>query len=227
MSKNNNTSHVPVARLRCIAAAALIPLLSLAACSQSVSLKVESDVPLPVVARIPLAMGIYYEDALRNYIYTEDSEDRPKWRIESGKSQVALFDQILPSMFQSVTYVNGVPVTGTEAHLDGVLAPRVDEMQFALPTETKSELYEAWVKYSVRLYQPNGQLVAEWPVTGYGKSSEEMLKSRDAGLQAAINLALRDAGAKLALGFDQVADVRAWLAATTKDCQKYADQCQH
>jgi len=203
----------------------LAALFLASACTQSVSLKVDTEVPTPVVARIPVSMGVYYEDALRNYVYEEDSEDRPDWRIESGKSQVDLFEQVLPSMFQNVSHVNGIPVTGVEGHMDGVLVPKVDEMQFALPTETKSELYEAWVKYTMRLYQPDGKLIAEWPVTGYGKSSEEFLKSKDDGLQAAIALALRDAGAKLAIGFDQVADVRAWLAATTKDCQKYADQC--
>lgn len=218
-------SNRPLSSCRRIAGALIPAVLLAAACTQSVKLTVESEIPIPVVSRIPVSMGIYYDEALRSHVYKEDSEDRPDWQIESGASQVALFDQVLPSMFQNTSHVEGVPVTGAGGGVDGVISPKVEEMQFALPSETKSGLYEVWIKYSIRLYRPDGQLVAEWPVTGYGKTSEEFLKSKDEGLQAAINLALRDAGAKLALGFEQVADVRGWLATTTRDCEKYADLC--
>jgi hypothetical protein len=194
-----------------------------AACTQSVSIRVDSDVPVPTVARIPLDMGVYYDAALRDYAYTEDTEDRPDWRIESGASQVALFDRILPSMFQSVATAQS---TAGVAGVAGVVAPRVAEMQFALPTETKTDFYEAWIKYQLQLYDADGQLVAEWPVTGYGKAETKLLKGKDEGLAAAINLAMRDAGAKLALGFEQVPDVRRWLALKTKDCNRYGDACR-
>ena len=84
-------------------------------------------------------------------------------------------------------------------------------MQFALPDETKTDFYEAWVKYNMELYNRDGSRIANWSVTGYGKSSTEFMKSRDKGLNAAVNQALRDAGAKFALGFPKVSDVGAWL----------------
>ena len=191
-------------------------------CSQSVKIKVDTEVPTPTVSKIPLTLGVYYEPALRTYAYMEDTEDRPDWNIESGDSQVALFDRILPSMFQAVTPVTAATSAGGAA---GVIAPRVAEMQFALPTETKTELYEAWIKYQLQLFDSDGQLVAEWPVTGYGKAETAMLKSKDDGLSTAINLAMRDAGARLALGFEQVPEVRRWLAQKTRDCKRYGDVC--
>lgn len=200
----------------------LATLVLAAACTQSVKIKVDSEVPVPTVARIPLTMGAYYDPALRAYAYTEDTEDRPDWNIDSGESQVQLFDRILPSMFDAVQ-----PVAGTSGAtgVAGVIAPRVAEMQFALPTETKTDFYEAWIKYQLQLYDADGQLVAEWPVTGYGKAETAMLKSKDDGLSTAINLAMRDAGAKLALGFEHVQEVRRWLAQKTKDCKRYGDSC--
>jgi hypothetical protein len=198
-------------------------VLALAAgCSQSVKIKVDTEVPVPTLSRIPLNMGLYYDPALRSYAYTENTEDRPDWKIESGESQVALFDRILPSMFQAVTPAAG---TSSVAGVAGVIAPSVVEMQFALPAETKTDLYEAWIKYRLQLYDSDGQLVAEWPVTGYGKAETALLKSKDDGLSTAINLAMRDAGAKLALGFEQVQEVRRWLARNTKDCKRYGDAC--
>lgn len=198
-------------------------VLALAAgCSQSAKIKVDTEVPVPTLSRIPLNMGLYYDPALRSYAYTENTEDRPDWKIESGESQVALFDRILPSMFQAVTPAAG---TSSVAGVAGVIAPSVVEMQFALPAETKTDLYEAWIKYRLQLYDGDGQLVAEWPVTGYGKAETALLKSKDDGLSTAINLAMRDAGAKLALGFEQVQEVRRWLARKTKDCKRYGDVC--
>ena len=182
--------------------------LFLTACQQSMSLKVDSEIPSPVVSRMPVKMGVVYSDELRNYIYEEDSEDRPEWKIDSGASHLALFQQILTSMFEEATEVT---TTDTDAGVDAVLLPSVAEMQFALPAETKTDFYEAWVKYNMELYDRDGNTIANWSVTGYGKSSTEFMKSRDKGLNAAVNQALRDAGARFALGFPKIADVGAWL----------------
>ena len=189
-------------------------LLILTACEQSMTLRVESEIPTPVIERIPVKIGVFYQDELRNYVSEENSDERPKWKIESGSSHVDLFEQILSSMFQEVTEVAGTTAAAT---VDAVLAPSVAEMQFALPAETKTDFYEAWVKYDMELHDPDGSRIANWSVTGYGKSSTEFMKSRDKGLNAAVNQALRDAGAKFALGFPMVAEISAWLEQKTAE----------
>lgn len=187
----------------------LLLTMTLIACNQSVTMKVDTDVPAPLVEKLPLTMGIYYDDTFRNYAYEEDSEERPEWAINSGESQVVLFEQIFSSMFSQTEQVGNNNANNT---VDGILRPEVVEMQFALPAETKTDFYESWVKYKIALYDNNGDFVADWPITGYGKSSTEFLKSRDKGLNAAINQALRDVGAKLAIGFPKVNGVDSWLA---------------
>ena len=189
-------------------------LLILTACEQSMTLRVESEIPTPVIERMPVKIGVFYQDELRNYVSEENSDERPKWKIESGSSHVDLFEQILSSMFQEVTEVAGTTAAAT---VDAVLAPSVAEMQFALPAETKTDFYEAWVKYDMELHDPDGSRIANWSVTGYGKSSTEFMKSRDKGLNAAVNQALRDAGAKFALGFPMVAEISAWLEQKTAE----------
>ncbi len=189
-------------------------LLILTACEQSMTLRVESEIPTPVIERMPVKIGVFYQDELRNYVSEENSDERPKWKIDSGSSHVYLFEQILSSMFQEVTEVAGTTAVAT---VDAVLAPSVAEMQFALPAETKTDFYEAWVKYDMELYNQDGSRIANWSVTGYGKSSTEFMKSRDKGLNAAVNQALRDAGAKFALGFPMVAEISAWLEQKTAE----------
>ena len=189
-------------------------LLILTACEQSMSLKVESEIPIPVIDRMPVKMGVFFQDVLRNYVTEENSDERPNWKIESGSSHVALFEQILSAMFEEIKEVAG---TSADATVDAVLAPNIVEMQFALPAETKTDFYEAWVKYNMELFNRDGSPIANWSVTGYGKSSTEFMKSRDKGLNAAVNQALRDAGAKFALGFSRVEEINAWLEQKTAE----------
>lgn len=195
----------------------LATLLVLSACNQSLTMETKTDVPTPLMTQLPVTMGVYYADEFRNYVYTEDSEDRPQWSIKSGASLVELFDSVLPSMFENVSTVSDI---NSAENVDAVLAPEVEEMQFALPNETRSDLYEVWIKYNVRLHKPNGDLLADWPVTGYGKTSTEFMKSRDKALQSAINSAFRDAGAKLALNFSKVPPVKEWLAGNPRVCEQ-------
>ena len=187
-------------------------LLILTACEQSMTLRVESEIPTPVIDRMPVKMGVFFQDELRNYVSEENSDERPNWKIESGSSHVALFEQLLSSMFEEIKEVAG---TGADSTVDAVLAPNVVEMQFALPAETKTDFYEAWVKYNMELFNQDGSRIANWSVTGYGKSSTEFMKSRDKGLNAAVNQALRDVGAKFALGFPRVEEIKAWLEQKT------------
>ena len=195
---------VMIYRLLCLLALFLAP----AACERSVSLKVDTEIPTLLITRMPVKVGVFFEDELRNHVYEEDSEERPNWKIESGSSHVALFEKILSSMFRETQEVAGTTADNT---MDAVLSPSVAEMQFALPEETKTDFYEAWVKYNMELYNRDGSPIANWSVTGYGKSSPGFMKSRDKGLNAAVNQALRDAGAKFALGFPKVEAVSAWL----------------
>jgi hypothetical protein len=200
-------------------------LLILSACEQSLTMVTKTDVPTPLVSKLPLNMGVFYDDEFRNYVYEEDSEDRPKWSIKSGASLVDLFDRVLPSMFQNVSQVDNISANQGN-NIDGILAPQVEEMQFALPRETKSNLYEVWIKYKIKLLDSKGDIVADWPVTGYGKSSTEFLKSRDKGLQSAINSAFRDAGAKLTLNFARIPPIRQWLSEKPAVCNsKTTDIC--
>lgn len=192
-------------------------LLLTSGCNNSLTMEAQSDVPVPLVQQLPLELGVYYDDEFRNYVYTEDSEDRPNWVIKSGESQVMLFDRILPPMFRDVREVSGID-TPESADLDAVLVPMVEEMQFALPRETGTDLYEVWIKYRIQMYS-KGELIAGWPIAGYGKSSTEFLTTREDGLQTAMNSAFRDAGAKFSLSFTRVNEVRQWLSGLTNECR--------
>ena len=190
----------------------------LAGCSNSLEFKVKSDIPTPLVNKIPIVMGVYYPDKFKNYSYRENSAERKNWDIESGPSQVAMFNRVLPSMFKQVKHMASLPLAGNGDGVQAVLIPSIAEMQFSLPQETHLGMYEVWIKYKLRLQDLNGNVISEWPVTAYGKSTKKFLKNREKGLNDAMDLALRDAGAKIALGFSKVAGVKQWLASHVGKC---------
>ena len=208
---NTATAIMAYTKSRWVLPALLLSLIC--GCSQSLALKVESQVPMPLISKIPINVGVYYDDVFRHYTYRENTPDRENWAIESGSSQVALFNQILPSMFREVVEVNSLPTADAAVGVKAVLVPSVEEMQFSLPQETHLDMYEVWIKYRIRLLDPNGKTITEWPITAYGKTETEFLKNRERGLNSAMELALRDAGAKLAIGFPELAEVKDWLAA--------------
>jgi len=211
---------------------ALASALWLAGCSNS--LVVEGQFPSPMVDKLPLSLGVHYEDGFRKYVYEEKSEDRSKWTIDSGKAQIELFNTILPAMFNKVVMVDKLPeIAITEAtdpidevelppaasapqepalsEVDLYISPRVDEFQYAMPRETKVNVFEIWIKYNMRVYNSEGQLIADWIMSAYGKTPTAFMKSKEEALNEAVVMALRDIGASLSLGFSRVPEIRAWL----------------
>ncbi len=179
----------------------------LVACSQSLHLKTTNTVPAPLINQYPVSVGIYFTDEFRNFIYREDSPDRPDWRIESGASQVQAFNHILSFMFQSVQEVDSIKASS----LTATLKPTIEEIQIAMPEDTKTKLYEVWIKCRMELFDADGKIITDWPIIGYGKSSVEFLVSRSDGLNAAFGQALRDTGASLILKFTKDDRVKGWL----------------
>jgi hypothetical protein len=198
---------VPVGVVTRGLAVLMIALLVAGCAARSVQLKVENEVPAPIISKLPLDIGAYYDAEFSNHVYVENSEERPDWRIESGESQVALFDQIFSSLFASFERLDGVSAPAGRA-LDLVVAPKVSEMQFSTPGEIYTDFYEAWIKYELSIYEPDGSLLTTWSFVGYGKSSTAFMKNTDAGLNEAMNVALRDAGAKISINFKNIPEIK-------------------
>jgi len=178
----------------------ILAVALLGGCGSSLNLQVDSSVPVALVQTAPLSVGVYYDDALRNHSYTEDSSERPNWVIDSGNSQVAMFDRVLTSTFTDVVVLDNIPTPQAPVLLDLILAPRIREMQFGTPGETYFDFYEAWIRYDIDLLGSDGRSIGNWEITAYGKAPKKRFATTTAGLNDAIGMALRDVGAKLSIG---------------------------
>lgn len=209
---------------------AALTLLAGAGCQSGAAVMVASGVPRPLVAPLGAHVGVYYEDALTNYVHREEV-DGGDYAIDIGASQAPVFTQVFDALFERVVPMGREPAAsgaddssadvapddadedaaedeepappipfrrmdGGDGDLDGVLAPAIDQVQFSTPQQTRSDFYEVWIRYRMRLFNADGTMRKEWPLIGYGKANN---RNGDAGecLNEATIWALRDAAAVL------------------------------
>ena len=193
---------------------AVVSLL-LASCAAN-TINISGTYPSPLVRKIPITVGVYYPEELRNFSFTEidDYTGDDQYIVNSGETQVELFNTVLPALFEHVVMLDSLEERPGE--LDAVFVPAIEEFQLGLPQKTKLKVYEVWVKYNMRLEQPEGEYIADWVMTAYGKSPTESFQSVDAGVQDATVVALRDLAASFTLGFSGIPEVNEWLAENEK-----------
>jgi hypothetical protein len=107
--------------------------------------------------------------------------------------------------------VSDLAVAQTDvSQLDGFLRPSLEAFEFDVPTGNRRDQFvEVWVQYQLALYEPNGDLVVEWPVSGYGKA--EFGRSREQALNRATTVAMREVGAAISTQFARQPQVSYWL----------------
>ena len=88
-------------------------------------------------------------------------------------------------------------------------------MQYTIPTHTNVKIYEIWFRYRFELVSAQGEPIAEWFMTSYGKTPTAFLQSDQEAVNLAAVMALRDAGANFATNFREVPALKAWLQEKT------------
>ena len=169
---------------------------------------VETVVPSPLVDRLPVRVGVFYDESLKGYVHEETLEDHGNFRIELGTVQVPVFERVFDALFEETVALSTMDA---EDGVEAVIVPVFEELQFAIPAQTRSQFFEVWIKYRIDVYDPGGELLAQWPLPAYGKSNERnfgfMEDSKGSGLTEASVRALRDAAARLSFYFPRVPEI--------------------
>jgi hypothetical protein len=205
---------VPFGRIKTLSRYLLAVAVLISGCTTQI--EVTGNFPKPVVNQIPLTVGVYYPAEFSQYKYIEQGEERSEREIGIGSAQVKLFSTVLSALFQKVSTVSKVNNSGSAQPVDLVLTMSVDDFQYTVPSETQIDMYEVWVKYNMQLFNPQGQLIADWILTAYGKTPTETFKTEGEALNEAMVVALRDAGAGFSLSFNKVPEIKQWLQQRAK-----------
>ena len=191
------------------AAGAVAALTMLGGCGP-VRLVASTNIPPPLVVKIPIGIALFVPTEFSTYVHKEERWST-KWHVELGKAQTDGITRLLSAMFERVVPVDSVN-SGTQVPggVAAILEPSVEEYAFVTPRDAGSPFYAVSIKYRVNVYLPDGKLADSWGFTGYGTSPAQGLSSQ-APLSAATALAMRDAGAKLAVEFREQAVMRGLL----------------
>lgn len=212
-------------------AGAAIAAWALSGCA--VNAPVGTEFPSPLVDPLPLHMGVSFPEELTTYEHVEVIPGDREWIVRLGPANRAMFARLFSAMFEDMTLVGpgdaetgpgadpaggDLPVGGGSpeppaAPLDAILVPSIESFEFANPVDHDTTETTVWITYRMRLTTPDGRLIAEWPVRAYGRSPYSFLGAKDS-LVDATHMAMRDAGAYLALHFASEPRVREWLRET-------------
>lgn len=169
----------------------MLVLLFMSACASNVVVK--GQVPTPLIEKIPLSGKLVYSDAFKNYTYNEADKARALKSLNFGQAQIDLFNDVFNAVLSRVSEKND--------SADLIIEPEIIDFQYTVPRETKLKLYEIWLKYRLKISNSSNQQLADWVVKGYGKTPTGTLTSASSAFNAAANVALRDVGAQLSIGF--------------------------
>ena len=174
----------------------LLVLALLGACANNVV--VVGNIPSPLIQRLPLSAHVNYSEELRNFTYTENEKVRSSNlnSLNFGEAQITMFEQVFAQVFTMVN-VN-------ESASDISISPQILDFQYSAPAENQLNLYEVWLKYRIQVLDSQDQSLADWVVKGYGKTpAGGTFASAAKAFSAATNVALRDVGAQLSIGFEK------------------------
>jgi len=189
-------------------------MLILGACGANKVL-VKGNFPEPVMTPLPLNIGVWYTDEFRNHEFTDMAKtpQDSSWIVNTGDAQVKMWNALFGGMFQNFVEMEAAPGTGSMNQMvDAVLIPEIDELQYAVPTQTHVKVYEIWMRYRFKLVDLQGEPIAEWMMTAYGKTPTAFLQSDTAAVNLAAVMALRDAGANFVISFSRTPELSDWLA---------------
>jgi len=187
----------------------LITGLALTGCSKEIV--VDTTFPDPIVPSLELNAGVFYPEELQNYDYSEDLPNDVAWSFTLGEANTRMFNRAFGALFDELITVDQPGGDGAPFdRLDVIIEPKIEAFEFSLPRQSRSDQYAVWIRYNLALYQPDGQLISNWPVSAYGQADSRLLRGGGA-MEAAVVRAMRDAIANIVIGLPKDPTFRAAL----------------
>jgi hypothetical protein len=163
-------------------------------CSKNITISEVEHYPKPLLKPLPLKIGVYYNDDFRKYEILEISAAGLNIRL--GKANIALFDYILPHVFEEVTPVQHLSEANEDmGNFDIILEPSITSYSCNL------DLITGWkakcqvdITYAITFYSLNSMQLGTWSINAEG------FASGGASIIDATQSAMRDLAAQFMTG---------------------------
>lgn len=207
-------------------------LIALSGCSTHVTLQ-NPTIPEPLVETMPLAVAVRYPEVFQHYVHQEKVIGKKEWTIDMGRANSMLFTQLFGTMFADCTIIGEPPQAGDRDEdpaqrtggchfvppgtdpgslpIDALIEPSIDAFEFSVPEQSQTDSFAVWIRYRLKIFDAEGNEIANWPLSAYGKAMSSMMGGDEALRHAAV-LAMRDAAALVILQMDKSANISALVA---------------
>ncbi|MCP4000315.1 MAG: hypothetical protein GY727_05340 [Gammaproteobacteria bacterium] len=174
--------------------------------------------PEPLIEPLPLVIGIRYPIELTDFVHNEDPELAPEWTIKLGQANLRMFRALFKGMFIQTIEIDNATKDSEEAEpqtttsLDAIIEPSLEEVEFSVPEQSGNQQFTVWLRYNILITTPEGKLITNWRITGYGQQDEGPMGMGDeTAMRKAAVTALRDAAANIATTFSSVPNIKRTL----------------
>ena len=194
-------------------ACALLAIVgTLAACGGSQIKLADPTIPEPLIDKLPLSVAARYPENFARYVHEEVVIGKEKWSIDLGRANELLFTQLFGSMFTDYRVITD-DSDPRDLAIDAFIEPSIDAFEFSVPAQSQTEEFAVWIRYRIKIFDKDGNQIANWPISAYGKSLTTTFGA-DAALRRAAVLAMRDAAALVILQMDKATGISKLSAAT-------------
>jgi hypothetical protein len=148
---------------------------------------------------------VIFTPEFSNYVAKPSS----KTKLSIGSAQENIMRKTFSALFDTVDFFDSEEKI--EQAPDIIIYPSVVESQIAVPSQNYLNVYEIWIKYNLKLTDVEGNLIDNWFMPVYGKTSDSFMLQKEKAIGSATRAALRDIGAKLSLDFYRIPSVERHL----------------
>ncbi|MEM7083853.1 MAG: hypothetical protein AAF465_14080 [Pseudomonadota bacterium] len=167
----------------------------LAACGNSPPqrMDVNSDIPTPVISKIPVSAGVVFNEQLTSFTTTERQQNGKKWQIGLGNTNRKILSNIFDSLFEEVVEFPNAKAAAESTDIAFTLVPRIDDYSMLSAGDAGGKFYAVSMRHFIDIYATAGKRVGTMEVNSYGRQRKAGVMSGGvAEIDAATDDAFRD-----------------------------------
>lgn len=181
--------------------------IAVCACSTQVTLK-DPSIPEPLIDKLPLTVAARYPEQFEHFVHKEQVIGKKEWTIDMGRANSILFNRLFGAMFTHFSEIKADD-EARDFRFDALIEPSIDAFEFSVPTQSQTDAFAVWIRYRIKIFDAEGNQLANWPISAYGKSLDPGFGGDDEALRRAAVLAMRDAAALIILQMDKATGISA------------------
>jgi len=177
--------------------------------------------PHPLIEPLPIKVGVYYGNDFGTFETTQKVELRNRgdtiityiYNTKMGKANIALFDYILPFVFEKVTTVQYLSKgSDHKKDIDLIIEPTMHSFPPPSITDpTDNNFYGVniiHIIYTINFYLPEGEKISSWSIIGCNTVFPRFGSVNETTVVEPTQMAMREVAAKFITDFCDQEDIK-------------------